>query len=100
MIVFWDYINKQEKVNVMSIKFKSALFALALTPVFAIANDLGNDELTHNLYAISASNSIENDTMANINRTIDRNPTAAGALNTGSIADYYGLDFDVEHSAH
>lgn len=90
----------------MSIKLKSALFALVFTPILATAAQfpVAEEDPTYSrLYPSHTATeqmNVDEKVMADINRTIDMSPTAAGSKGTTSISDYYGVGFDVEHSAN
>jgi len=89
----------------MSIKIKSVLLALALTPALAAAAQfpVAEEDPTYSrLYPsheAASVNKSDDKTVADINRTIEEKPTAAGQR-THNISDLYGVDFDVEHSAN
>lgn len=89
----------------MSIKLKSALLALALTPVLATAAQfpVAEEDPTYSrLYPTHEAASVmkaDDKMMAEINRTIEEQPTAAGQ-STHNISDLYGVNFDVERSAN
>ncbi len=76
----------------MSIKVKSTLFALLFVPALASATDFEHDALTAEIYSLSPEAVVlkSDDMMADINRTIEQEPTAAGALTGHSLPGYPG----------
>ena len=81
------------KVIVMSKKLKASLFALLLTPAIASATDADHDVLTHEIFGLTPV-MVEGDTMmADINRKLDTQPTAAGQVQP-MLFDYYGVSLD------
>lgn len=80
----------------MSTKIKATLFALLLTPAMAFATDFEHDSLTSDLYALSPDVMEVNadSMMADINRTIDEEPTAAGQSTSNDLFGYKGHDLN------
>jgi len=97
-------LGVMKKGKIMSIKIKSALLALVLTPALATAAQFPVAEEDPTYSRLYPSHEItktvtEGKTIVDINRTIEQKPTAAGQADY-NISDIYGVDFDVEHSAH
>ncbi|WP_299183627.1 hypothetical protein [uncultured Neptuniibacter sp.] len=78
----------------MSTKIKATLFALLLTPAMAFATDIEHDALTGKIFSLSSDAVAVSSAgmMADINRTIDEQPTAAGQSRTSDLFGYKGHD--------
>lgn len=62
---------------------KIAVIPLLLSPALLMADDGEVDKSTHELYSLSQEKDIESkETMENINKEIETNPTAAGNKET------------------
>ena len=81
----------------MSIKIRSALLALVLAPALATAAQFPVAEEDPTYSRLYPSHEITNAVAEG--KTIEQKPTAAGQADY-NISDIYGVDFDVEHSAH
>lgn len=76
---------------------KIAVIPLLLSPALLIADDGEVDKFTHELYSLSQEKDIESkETMENINKEIETNPTAAGnkEAQNDTYQSIYGVELD------
>ena len=75
-------------------QLKAGLVVLLLSPVAAFATDAEHDVLTSEIFALHQDQvEVKGDMMADINRTLDMQPTAAGAEQK-SLYGYPGISLE------
>lgn len=80
----------------MSTKMKAVFFSVLMAPAMAFATDFEHDALSNDIYALTPEvMELKSDgMMANINRTIDAEPTAAGNRQSSDLFGFEGHDLN------